>query len=300
MNLQTLKIFQRVYRKANFAEVAKDLNVAPSSITRHINSLEKELGVKLFTRTTRKVTPTEKGKTYFARIEPLIEDIEAAQNEIIDQGHTPKGTIRITCPVSFNHIFLTPLLPKFLKEFPEINVEAIVTDSKVDLISERIDLAIRFGKLEDSSSIATKLSDLEYIVCSTPSYLKKNPKLKRPKDVINHNCLSFLFPKFNLSWKFEKSNEIQEVSIKSKVSMTSALSLIELTKKGEGISLLPKALIHKELSSGKLINLFPKYNVTATEFGSAIYLVYPSKSYLPLKTRLFIDYLKNELRYLMN
>ena len=164
------------------------------------------------------------------------------------------------------------------------------------MVSERIDLAIRFGKLQDSSSIAFKLVDLNYVVCCSPGYLKKNTRPKNPSDIEKHDCLSFLFPKFNLSWKFQKTNSTQEIFFNSKISMTSALSLIELAKKGEGLALLPDVLIKEELEKKKLINLFPSYKVTATEFGTGIYLVYPSRDYLPLKTRALLDYIKEKFK----
>lgn len=292
MEIQILKYFIAVYRKSSFVEVAKDFNMAPSSISRAISLLEDDLEVRLFNRTTRKVLATEEGQAYFNRIGPIVEEWEQANLEIKELRSGPKGVIRVTCPISFGYIYLSKMIPKYLKKYPDVEVELLMNDAQIDLINERIDLAIRFGHLKDSTYISTKLAKLNYIVCAGPQYLEKNTPIKKPQDIQSHNCLGFVFPTFNIRWKFKKGKKEIEIPIKSRLRVTSALSLLELAKKNEGVALLPQILIHKELKNGKLINLFPDYEVTASEFGSAAYILYPSRSYLSFKTRTFIDFMK--------
>lgn len=292
MDIQTLKLFISVFRKRSFIDVANDFNLAPSSVSRSISLLEDNLGIRLFQRTTRKVLPTEEGQNYYQKIIPILEEWEHVNQEMQENHKGPKGIIRVTCPVSFGHIYLTKMIPRFLKKYPDIEVELLMIDSVVDLLQERIDLAIRFGHLKDSSYISSQLTSLEYIACASPGYLKKNLPLKRPQDINNHNCINFVYPHFNVRWRFRKDSKDTDVPIRSRLRVSSAISLIEFAKKGEGVVLLPKLLIHQELKSGKLINIFPKYQVSASEFGSGVYLVYPSKNYLPSKTRAFIDFMK--------
>jgi len=292
MDSSQLKIFIAVMRKGSFVEVARALNKAPSSISRSVALLEEELGVRLLNRNTRQVTPTEAGNLYFQRIEPLVDELDLAAQEIHAQQRGPKGTIRVTCPASFDHVYLTPMLPGFLRQYPDVKVELLVSDSVLDMIRERVDLAIRFGHLPLSNFVATQLCDLVYIACASPGYLETAPKLTAPQDIQNHNCLTFLYPKFNISWSFLKDKEVVKVPVKGNASVTSALALVELAKVGLGIALLPQILIMKELNEGQLVNLFPEYQITATEIGAEAWLVYPSRDYLPQKTRAFMDYLK--------
>lgn len=297
MDVEKLKIFIQVYQKQSFASVAASNNLAASSITRVINALEDELENKLFNRTTRRVVPTEQGHHLFKKVVRLVDEFDALKEEMVEKERPINGTVRISCPVSFASVYLNDLISDFLQLYPELNIEALVTDQRVDLLSERIDLAIRFGRLSDSSAVATKLVALDYVVCCSPEYRKKNKEPILPSDLSDHKCLTFLFPKFNQGWKFRKDGEVEIVRVYSKVSMTSAMSLIELAKKGLGLALLPRILIRNDLKTKKLVEVFSQYEVTATEFGANVWLVYPSKSYMPRKTKIFKKFLVEQIKF---
>lgn len=290
MNIEQLRVFSDVYRTLSFAKVAQRRDVAPSIISRAVASLEDELGVALLYRTTRSIKPTEAGVLFYNKIDRLIAELEDAISSAQNLRSTPSGVLRITAPVSFGVLFLPKLVQKFKASYPEVEVELLITDSIVDIVEQRIDLAFRFGHLPDSSFVVKKLTTLEYVVCASPDFIRKHGRPKEIHDVSRFSCIQFLISGFNDGWKFRAKDEAVQLVIPGKgVRASNALALRELALSGAGIALLPRLIIERELKSKTLIQLFPRYEVTATDFGASIWMLYPSKQYLPEKTRLFID-----------
>ncbi|MBE9003997.1 LysR family transcriptional regulator [Fortiea sp. LEGE XX443] len=296
MDLSVLQIFVEVMRQGSFASAARDRNIDPSSISRAIASLESELGVRLFQRTTRQLSPTEAGIAYFERVEPLVEEMQQAINLVADIAGHPKGTLRVTASVSFGLKCIVPLLSQFDTMYPELTVDLLLTDAVVDLLAERIDVAICLGILADSTLIAQQLMVTRYSVCASPGYLKRWSQPKRPTDLAQHNCLLFPLSGFRSRWIFKDVNgEISETSVHGRTIISSAIALQECAIAGMGLALLPHWLIGEDLYTGKLVNVFPDYEVTATNFNTAAWLVYPSRAYVALKVRVFIDFLKQHI-----
>lgn len=295
MELSVLKMFVEVVRRGSFAAVARDRQLDPSSISRAIAGLEAELGVRLFQRTTRQLSPTEAGIAYFERVEPLVEEMQQAIAIATDVSGQPKGTLRVTASVSFGLKCIVPLLPKFASLYPDLTVDLLLTDVVVDLLAERIDLAVRLGLLTDSTLISQQLMRTHYAVCASPEYLKRSGQLEKPIDVEHHNCLLFPLAGFRSRWIFRDGREISEISVHGQTLISSAIALQQCAIAGMGLALLPYWLIDDDLQAGTLVNLFPDYEVTATDFNTAAWLVYPSRAYVPLKVRVFVDFLKQAL-----
>lgn len=296
MDLSVLQIFVEVMRHGSFAAVARDRNIDPSSVSRTVASLESELGIRLFQRTTRKLSPTEAGMTYFERVEPLIEEIQQAADIAKDISGNPKGTIRVTASVSFGLKCIVPLLPKLEKNYPELTVDLLLTDSVLDLLTERIDVAIRLGQLTDSTLIAQRLMQTRYYVCASPDYLERFGTPKRPEDIEQHNCLLFPLPGFNTRWIFkEKKENIQEILIQGNTIISNAIALQQCAINGMGLALLADWLIDDNIGNGELVKLFPDYQVTATDFNTAAWLLYPSRAYIPLKVKVFVEELRKHV-----
>lgn len=296
MDLSVLQTFVEVIRQGNFAAVARDRNIDPSSVSRMIAGLEKELGVRLFQRTTRRLSPTEAGAAYFERIEPLVEEMQQAIDVAIDLAGNPKGTLRITASVAFGQKCLVPLLPDLGTKYPDLSVDLLLTDAVVDLLADRIDLAIRLGSLSDSTLIAQHLMWTHYRVCASPDYLQQQGHPDSPEAIANHNCLLFPLPGFRSRWLFKHSDGfISEVPVQGRTVISNAVALQQCAIAGMGLVLLPNWLIDDDLRAGTLINVFPHYSVTATDFNTAAWLVYPSRSYIPLKVRAFIEFLKQSM-----
>lgn len=296
MDLSVLQIFVEVMRHGSFAAVARERNIDPSSVSRMVAGLESELGIRLFQRTTRKLSPTEAGMTYFERVEPLIEEIQQAADIAKDISGNPKGTIRVTASVSFGLKCIVPLLPKLEKNYPELTVDLLLTDSVLDLLTERIDIAIRLGQLTDSTLIAQRLMQTRYYICASPDYLERFGTPKIPEDIEQHNCLLFPLPGFNTRWIFkEKKENVQEISIQGNTIISNAIALQQCAINGMGLALLADWLIDDNIGNGELVKLFPDYQVTATDFNTAAWLLYPSRAYIPLKVKVFVEELRKHV-----
>lgn len=297
MEISTLRTFVDVMRRGSFAAVARDRDVDPSSISRAIAALEQALGVRLFQRSTRRLVPTEAGTVYFARIEPAIEELERAQSTVADFSDSPKGLLRVTAPVTCGQVCLVPLLPEFAAMYPELSFELLLTDGTVDLLAERIDVALRLGPLSDSAYVAHRLYSMTFVVCASPRYLKRHGSLRTPHDIEHHDCLLFPLPGYNTQWRFKSAKgAVTKVPVHGRYTISNALALRECALNDMGVTLLPRWVIGNELRDGSLINLFPNHDVTPTSFDTAAWLLYPSRRYLPLKVRVFVDYLKRKFR----
>ncbi|MEO1790812.1 MAG: LysR family transcriptional regulator [Cyanobacteria bacterium J06629_19] len=293
MDISVLTLFVEVVRQGSFAAVARDRNVDPSSVSRAIASLETELGIRLFQRTTRQLSPTEAGTLYFERVEPLVEEIQLAGEMAADVVERPKGTLRVTASVAFGLTCIVPLLSAFEAQYPELTVELLLTDAVVDLFTERIDVAIRLGKLEDSTLIAQRLMPVHYRVCASPEYLAKHKDLQTPDDISRHECLLFPLAGFRSQWTFRDSaGQMSEVLVHGRTVISNAIALQQCAIANMGIALLANWLVDPDIAAGRLVDIFANYEVSATDFSSAAWLVYPSRNYVPLKVKVFAELLK--------
>jgi DNA-binding transcriptional LysR family regulator len=299
MDIEALRIFVHVARRGSFAVVARDRGTDPSSVSRTVASLEDELRVRLLQRSTRRMTLTEAGAKYLARIEPLLEELDQARDEALATSAKPIGTIRITASVAFGQKCIAPLLPKLRTAFPALGVDLLLSDTNLDLVSEGIDLAIRLGPSQDSALIGVKLFDTRYRVCASPAYLKDCRQHKRPltapTDLVAHNCLLLNLPDYRSRWLFrDATGTVSAIVVHGDVVISNPLVLLTCTLDGMGPALLVDWLADEALANGSLVDLFPDYAVTATNFETAAWLLYPSRTYLPTKVRIVIDFLRKE------
>ncbi|MEL7052684.1 MAG: LysR family transcriptional regulator [Cyanobacteria bacterium J06588_5] len=296
MDIAGLNIFVAVMRRGSFAAVARDRNIEPSSVSRAIASLETELGMRLFQRTTRKLSPTEAGTAYFERIEPLVEEIAQAGEAVKDAVGQVRGTLRVTASVAFGLTCIVPLLPSFKGRYPDLDIDLLLTDAVVDLLAERVDLAIRLGVLKDSSLIAQRLSQVHYRVCASAQYLKAHGSPQTPGEIAAHDCLCFPLAGFRSRWIFKAADgAVVEVPVKGRTVISNAIALQQCAISGMGLALLPDWLVDKDIAEGRLVAVLKNYAVTATRFDTAAWFVYPSRSYVPLKVSVFIDILRQAM-----
>jgi DNA-binding transcriptional LysR family regulator len=293
MDISALEVLSLVVKHGSFAKAAREQNVDPSSISRTIAALEAELDMRLFQRNTRKLALTQAGDVYWQRIEPLLEEIKQAGAAAGDISGRVKGVLRVTASNSFGLKYLAPRIPAFAAKYPELAVDLLLTDSVVDLLAERIDVAIRLGALTGSSLVAQRLMATRYRVVASPAYLRRAGTPKKPIDISAHNCLMFPLPGFNSRWTFrDRQGAGTHVDVSGKLTASSAIVLQQCALAGMGVSLLPGWLIDDELAAGKLVDLFPKYQVTATDFETAAWFVYPSRTYVPQKVRAFMEFFR--------
>ena len=291
MNIEHIKTFITVYRVGSFVEVAKEKNIAPSSISRSIATLEEILNTRLFQRTTRKLTPTQAGELYFHKMAPLIEEISLVNQSLIDSTSKPSGQLRISTSVSYGQIVIAPKLTTFRERYPDIKLELILSDGRIDLINDQIDLAIRHGNLPDSSLIARKLTDVKYHLVCSKQYLEQNGAPEDPQELKNHNLVTFTYSDFRHHWSFKKNNQTQQVTIQPILTATNASAIRQCIVDGLGIALLADWTVSEDLESGKLKELLPTWKISGANNKTAIWLVHPSNRFTPVKTKVFTDFL---------
>lgn len=293
METEALRIFVETARRGSFAAVARERNVDPSSISRAVLMLEEELGVRLFHRTTRRMSLTEAGDRYLARVESVVGDLDTARDDARSTSAGPGGVLRVTASVAFGACYFSPLLPDFRAAYPNLGLELILSDSKLDLVADRIDLAVRLGQNATPDIVSTKLMDLRYHVCASPEYLARGPSLEQPLDLSKVPCLLHLNSALPARWLFrDAKGAVTETPVTGNIRATNPLMLRECALRGMGAALLADWIVETELRSGALIDLFPDYQVGMSGFDAAAWLIYPSRSHLPNKVRVMIDYLK--------
>jgi len=299
MELTRLRTFVDVMRRGSFSAVARDRDVDPSSVSRAIAGLEIELGLRLFHRTTRRLSPTEAGLVYFDRVEPLVGELEHARLQAVDTSQRPTGTLRLAAPVSFAQLNLVPLLPELAQLYPELSLDLVLTDAALDLVEERIDVALRLGPLADSGLIARKLASMVPKTCASPGYLERRGLPRRPSDLAEHDCLLLDMPGFSDTWRFrDREGKTTDVRVSSRLRTSNAVALKQCALGDMGVILQGRWIVGQELNDGRLIDLFPDHQVTAASFDApAIWLLYPSRSYLPLKVRVLIEFLQRKFEH---
>jgi DNA-binding transcriptional LysR family regulator len=290
MNLEAVQTFVLVVQHRSFAAAARARRLAPSSVSRTVGDLEEELGIRLFHRTTRTLSLTEAGARYLAQVAPLLDEFERVQNEARDMGTKPRGIVRVAVARPFAQLHLRRWLPQFLDAEPGIDVELVLEARYTDLVSERIDVAIRLGHVQPPGLVAKKLCDMPRVVVASPARVAR-ASLK-PEAMAREPCLVFPHEAFTGTWKFRDGRGVvREVRPKARVTAADGIFLRDLALAGAGYALIPRWLCAEELAKGTLIDVFARYDVTATEFDAAVWLIYASRAYLPLKVRVFVDFI---------
>lgn len=296
MDVNLLHLFVDVAQRGSFSAVARDRSIDPSSVSRSIAALEAELGVRLFQRTSRTLALTEGGDAYLARVAPLLEELELARDEAVVTLTDPVGALRLTTSVAFGQTRVVPLLGDFTRAFPRLDLELIMSDANLDLVADRIDLAIRLAPSYRADVIGIKLMATRYRVVASPGYLDREGSPGHPDDLTRRDCLRFALPEYRTRWLFRQANAVMEVPVRGRLLMSNALALRSAALAGVGPALLADWLIREDLEAGTLVDLFPAFEVTATAFETAAWLLYPSRDRLPQKVRVAIDWLRMRIR----
>ena len=292
-DISNMKIFVKVVEEGSFSAVSRSLGVTPSSISRQISQLEKELQARLFQRTTRKQSLTEAGKVYFQYANKLVQEMETAKLAVKRLTNKPSGLLRITAETDFALKFIEPILPKFLTMYSDIKISLEMSSSQQDLIDENLDLAIRVGHLSDSSLNARQLTQSHSVICASPSYLSTHGKPRQPHDLKLHNCLSFRTNIGINHWYFETSTTPIEVAINGSLNVNSLSFLRKAALKGLGIVMIPKWMISNDLLEQRLIPILQDFLIF--QASTPIHAIFTNKKQLPPKTRVFIDFLIDNL-----
>jgi DNA-binding transcriptional LysR family regulator len=296
MDLQALTLLADVARLGSFAAVARARGWDPSAVSRSIAALEADLGLRLFQRTTRRLALTEAGDLYLTRALPLLEELQRIGDQARAAQTVPRGLLRLTASVTFGQAILMPLLPAFRARCPEVGLECLFTDQNLDLTQDRIDLAVRLGPAVEGDVIASRLMTTRYRVVASPAYLAGSPALDGPADLARHRLLLFTIRPFRSRWLFrDAAGTVHEQPVAGDVAVSPAGAILDAALAGMGVALLPDYLTDPRIAEGRLAHLLPQWDVAATTFDTGAWLVYPSRAFVPAKTRAMIDFLREHL-----
>lgn len=296
MDLEACRVALDVVRRGSFAAVARDRDTDPSTISRTVAGLERALGLRLFQRSTRRLALTEAGAHFVAKVEPLLDELSRVGEEARGRAAAPAGTLRLTTSVAFGQVRVVPLLPAFRRACPALRVELLLTDANLDLVADRVDLAIRLAPRVEQDYVAARLLRTRYRVVVSPGYLRHAPALRLPTDLSAHRCLLSALPDYRSRWRFRAPDgTIAEIAVDGDVVTTNALALRDCALAGSGPALLADWLIGDDLAAGRLVDPFPDRQATATDFDTSVWLVYPSRAWVPAKVRAAITVIRDGL-----
>ena len=279
--------FVAVAETESFTRAAKRLDVSTAHVSRQISALEDRLSTRLFYRTTRRVSTTEAGQIYYQHCRQILDALEQAERSMTNMQLVPQGRLRLTAPVTYGEKSIAPLVNDFVLRYPELDVEMKLTNQQLDLVAEGYDLAVRLGKLDDSSLMARRLASRTLYVCASPAYLAVHGTPHSLSELEHHNCLQG-----NLGyWRFQDAGHPRNVRIRGNVRCDSGRALLDAALKGVGIVQLPDYYVGPALDAGTLIPLLTHYQ----EDDDGIWAVYPHNRHLSPKVRMLLDYFADSL-----
>ncbi len=286
-NWEGVSEFVAVAESGSFTQASHRLNTSVANISRRVASLEERLKVKLLVRTTRKVSLTEAGQMYFQQCRLLVEGLEQAEQTVTQMQQTPQGKLKVTAPVTYGEQKIAPLLHEFLQQHEQLDLELVLTNQKLDLIEQGVDLAIRLGQLEDSSFRARKLSSRHLHVCATPEYLARYGTPYTLSELSQHQCLTGTYD----YWRFKENHQPRSVRVKGNISCNSGVVLVDAALKSMGMVQLPDYYVNEYLESGELVEVLTAYRTDR----EGVWGLYPHNRHLSAKVRLLVDYLAQSL-----
>jgi len=291
VNLNRLAVFVALVRAASFTAAAEQLGMTKAMVSQHLLKLERELGVTLIVRSTRRMALTEAGTLFHADCVQLLGQAQAAIERIGDRSNTPTGTLRLTTSTDYGMSVVAPALADFRRLHPQLQVDLVISDQISDLIAERFDLAIRIGWLRDSSLRAAKLGAFRQLVMASPAYLAEHGIPRRPEDLVTHPWIAMSALLAPLRWTFTRGRSTRRiVRMTQAMQANNAAAIRALVMSGAGVSVLPEYLVQDDIQASQLQVLLAQYRLPE----GGIYAVYPDPQ-PPAKVRVFIDFMRHRL-----
>ena len=288
--LGSIELFCLAAETGGFTSAALAAGVTPAAVSRSISRLEKRLGLRLFVRTTRSVRLTDAGRSYFAQCRQALTQLAEAEREVMGQQAQPSGTLRISVPTTYGHHRLLPLLPVFRERFPDIRLHVHLSNRNIDFVEEGYDMAVRVRAQPDSTLIARHLEDAQLVVVASRKYLKKAGTPRTLDDLSAHECIQFELPSSGrrISWLFRENGKDREVFADSAYSCSDdVLGGVTLAKSDAGLFQAYRFVVEKELADGSLVEVLKPFAGRSRPYT----LLYPDGRHVPLRMRVFIDFL---------
>ncbi|AOY02044.1 transcriptional regulator [Jeongeupia sp. USM3] len=291
-DLNLLAAFAAVAETGSFTAAAERIGRPKSQLSLQVSRLEAELGVRLFTRTTRKVSLTEAGSALFDDCAPLLREMQAALERLDADRREPSGLLRLTVSAEYAATVLAPLIVGFLERYPKMEIDIVTASEQVDLVDARLDLAIRMGWLKDSSLRAVPLGDFGQWVVAAPDYLRRHGTPQTPADLAAHRWVALTLLRSPLQWTFAApAGGDEAVRVKAALKVNSTAGLQGLVSAGAGLSTLPDFMVAEQVRIGQLTRVLSGYALPR----AGIYAVYPDGRHVPAKVRAFIDHVRDAL-----
>ena len=284
------QVFVYVVETGSFSRAASRLHVSKSLVSKKVTQLERHLNTQLLYRTTRHVTPTDVGHELYRKCEKIFATLEEVEQSAFNLDSLPRGYLRVVCTDILGEKFVSRVAAMFAMLHPNLRIDVHVTSRLVDLVAEGYDLAVRYGKLADSSLKARKVYEMPHVVCATPEYFKKHGLPEEIEDLKKHNCLVATFEPCT-PWRFKVNKKTVEVDLEGSWRSNNASALITASLQGLGICRLPDLYLREYIETGVLQPIFEQYQYDPLP----VWFVYPSTRYVPAKTRLFIDYFLEQI-----
>ena len=287
--LDNIRTFVRVYELGSMSAAGRDLRISPAVTSTRIAQLEEHLSVRLFQRTTRNLTPTEQGRLFYAGAVEVLEAVEAAEAQVVDITEKPRGSIYVAAPLGVGRRLIAPQVPAFIEQYPEVSVRLRLTDRKVDLTTEGLDLAVFLGEPEDSTLRIRKIADVDRVLCAAPGYIKARGMPNTGDDLLsqNHECLNLRFPgATEFQWRLQTPDGPKRFKVRGRFESDDGDVLTDWALNGQGIALKPVFEVADHLRAGRLIPVAKETPPVPVQMAC----LFTHRRRQDPKTRLFMDF----------
>jgi DNA-binding transcriptional LysR family regulator len=290
-DLGEMRTFVGVVEGQSFSAAARALGATTSAVSKRIAALEGKLGTQLFHRTTRTLATTEAGQVLYERVRRVLTELADAERDVVGLGEGLRGVVRVSAPVTFGQLHVAPLVADFLLDHREVRIELTLDDRYVNVVAEGFDLAIRAGRLVDSTLIARKLASDRRVVCGAPSYLERHGVPRTPAELASHDCMRHALHDASATWTFDGPHGRESVVVQSSLRLNHGGAIRAAVLRGLGLALLPGFTVDDDLRSGALRTVLDEYRLPP----SGIYAVMPADAHATRKVRSLVDHVARAL-----
>lgn len=285
IDLNQIRVFISVVDHGSFSAASDELSMPRATVSRKVSMLEDSLGIRLLHRSTRKLNLTDAGQDYYERCHIALGQIDEANDTLSEAQQKPGGTLRIAAPLAAQKGFMCDWINQFARAYPAVKLQVLLSDDRVDMIGEGIDVAFRAGHLENSNLIAQKLGSTDLILCASPEYLDTTPPLSQLRDIKKHRCIVFGHANEKMNWRLKKGSKSVMLSIEGYMQVNSMEFALESCLASLGIALLPRTMVEKYIKQNVLTHVLPGYSTTI----GGIYVVYADRRHLSASARALIE-----------
>ncbi|MHA6346304.1 LysR family transcriptional regulator [Roseivivax sp. CAU 1761] len=291
--VESLRVFARVVELGSITAGGRDLRLTPAVASNRIKELEQRLGVRLFNRTTRSLTPTEVGRVFYEEAREVLDRLDRAEAVVATFSHTPRGAIRVAAPLGIGRRIVGPLVPDFAARYPETELRLRLTDRRVDILNDGLDVAFFLGNPSDSNLTLRKIADCDRVLVAAPAYLDARGRPGRPEDLMAHNCLLLRYPRSpEYYWVLQTPEGKRRLDVAGRFDADDGDMLTAWARAGHGIAMKPRFDVAADLASGRLVEVLPETPPEPALFGC----LYPHRRLQDAKVALFLDYMAEHAR----